>query len=138
MKQLFLVVLLILVGCTSAPDYGRAPLEANRLVEYGDCWIGEYYICDDFQVVRGLVTIPGYDYETTRGYHAILKKVGKGVEQLEAEYGDVERGLIALGCVDQAPGIFHAVLRPGDAERDYWCSRRVGERFARIRADWGN
>ncbi len=72
---------------------------------------------------------------TRRGYHAMLEKVGKPVEQLEAEYGDVERGLIALGCDDQAPGLFHAVLRPGDTARDYWCSQKAKERLERDRAD---
>ncbi len=93
------------------------------------------YTCDDFQKVRGPVTKLGCDYKMTRGYHAILEKVGKDVEQLEAEYGDVERGLIALGCDDQAPGVFPAVLRPGDIARDYWCSRKVGERLERVHAD---
>ncbi len=134
MKQLFLMATLILVGCTLVSDHERAPLEAYLSDEYGDCRTGEDYTCDDFGKVRGLFPMGGYDYKMISGYRAILKKAGKDVEQLEAEYGDVELGLIALGCVDQAPGFFPAVLRPGDIERDYWCSRKVGERFELLRA----
>jgi hypothetical protein len=93
------------------------------------------YTCDDLQKARGPGTKLGCNDKLTRGYHAILEKVGKDADYLEAEYGDVERGLIALGCDDQAPGVFHAVLRPGDIERDYWCSRKIGERLERVHAD---
>ncbi len=123
MKPLFLVASLILVGYILVPDHEHAAPEAHLTVEGDDCWTGELNPCDDHQKVSETMLkffriVPGYD--------AILEKVGKDFEQLEAEYGGVEHGLIALGCDDQAPGVFRAVLRPGDTERDFWCSIIVG------------
>ena len=125
MKQLFLVASLILVGYILVPDHEHAAPEAHLTVEDGDCWTGEPSACDDLQKAREQITMLEF-FQMTPGYHAILEKVGKDIEQLEADYGDVERGLIALGCDDQAPGFFRAVLRPGDTERDFWCSIIVG------------
>ncbi len=134
MKQLFLVASLILVGYILIPHHVPAPPEAHLTDEDGDCWTGEHSACDDLQKAREPVTMLEF-FEMIPGYDAILEKVGIDAAQLEAEYGDVERGLIALGgCDGQAPGIILAVLRPGDMERDYWCSRAVA-RFERVRAD---
>ncbi len=141
MKQLFLVASLILVGYILIPHHVPAPLAAQLTDEDDVCGTGELSACDDFQKTRIWDPIVVWasmlksDYMMNRGYYAILEKVGIDAEQLEAEYGDVERGLIALGgCDGQAPGFILAVLRPGDMERDYWCSRIVA-RFERVRAD---
>lgn len=121
MNKRFLMASLILGACAAVPDHERASREASLTDQYDDCWVGELYTCNDYRMVLG--------------YNAILEKVGKDAELLKAEHGDLERGLIALGCGDQAPGVFAAVLRPGDTARDYWCSRKVAERLKGARAD---
>ncbi len=140
MKQLILVASLILVGYILVPDHEHVPPAAQLTDEDGDCWTGELSACDDLQkasedALREWAKMLEYHYKRIPGYDAILEKVGKDVEQLEAEYGDVELALISLGCEGQAPGFFPAVLRSGDLERDHWCSRAVAERLERVRAD---
>ncbi len=133
MKHVSLVALLFLIGCASLPDDRHARAGARPTDKFGDCWKGEILICDDVPVVHRVVRVPtgklGYDSKMTRGYRELLKKVGKDAEQLKTEYGSVERGLVALGCHDQAPGPFPAVFRSGDSARDHWCAGQSPDRF---------
>lgn len=75
-------------------------------------------------VLAGCALVPDHERATLRA-------------NLTVEYGDADPDLIAF-CEGQAPGVFAAVLRPGDEARDYWCSRKVAEQFERARADKRN
>lgn len=138
------VLLLTLAACNSSVQRERTPIATGQSDQKGACWTREIYACEDYQKVRRVIISRGYDYRMTIGYHEMIRKVGRDPEWLKARYGDIEHGLIALGCGDQAPGLILAVFRPGDPVRDYWCSRKAGawggsnRVRARPRTQWRN
>ena len=125
MRNICFMALLVILGCSIPVDEKPAPSEAQSSNRVDACWFAEVYVCKDYPNVRDTMFEPGYDFKLTRGYHAVLEKAGLDVEELEARFGDVKTGLIALGCRGQAPGMFRAVLRPGDGDRDFWCYKYV-------------
>ncbi len=102
----------------------RHPVARNRLLLY-----------PQQRTFQGPRWTSGYDPKATLGLSE-----GRRVDMYRPSFvvGHILEKFVARNWSKHPDLVYShaiAVLRPGDIARDYWCSRKVGERLERVHAD---